>query len=247
MLKQLGYNYIEGSLSRLAGLIPAKTNEYKKLLADYDLPLPVCNCFFPPDITLSSPNTYSKLIKDFTHNALTRAKKLGVQICVLGSGASRSIPQDTPFNEGMKQVVQAVAMIGDIASQYGIIIAIEPQPLNRRECNNLNTVKEAAQLCRQLDNNNIKVLADLYHMNEEKEDWGILEEINGMLVHIHLSAPDGNHCRFFPAPGDIYDYSPFMSSLRINGYNKRISIEALYRDFDSEAQAAIKMLHQLFN
>ena len=84
-------------------------------------------------------------------------------------------------------------------------------------------------------------------MNEEKEDWGILEEINGMLVHIHLSAPDGNHCRFFPAPGDIYDYSPFMSSLRINGYNKRISIEALYRDFDSEAQAAIKMLHQLFN
>lgn len=49
-----------------------------------------------------------------------------------------------PFNEGMKQVVQAIAMIGDIASQYGIIIAIEPQPLNRRECNNLNTVKEAA-------------------------------------------------------------------------------------------------------
>ena len=72
--------------------------------------------------------------------------ELGIDICVLGSGGGRRIPDDMDFDEGMKQLYEALQVIGDCGAKYGVTIVLEP--LNRMEANTITTLAEGAQIVR---------------------------------------------------------------------------------------------------
>ena len=59
--------------------------------------------------------------------------------------------------------------LGEHARQYGVPLLFEP--LNRYETNLVNTVaRRRARCCESLATNNVKLLADLFHMNIEEVD-----------------------------------------------------------------------------
>jgi sugar phosphate isomerase/epimerase len=70
---------------------------------------------------------------------------------------------------------------------------------------------------------NMKVLADMYHMGENGEEYSDILFADADLRHCHIARPEG---RKYPLPGDGYDYAPFFAALRQIGYAGRLSIEA---------------------
>lgn len=169
---------------------------------------------------------------------------------MLGSGRSRSVPDGFDREKGLEQLYSALRVIDGEARERGIRVAIEP--LNRLETNVFTTVRESTDICRKLGLKSVFVLADIYHMVMENEDFGALGYAGERLIHIHFSNPtardteSGKSKRVYPAEGDGYDYTPFVSAVKNAGYDGRISIEAGCTDFEKEAAAGLKMMRKLF-
>ena len=79
----------------------------------------------------------------------------------------------------------------------GLIIALEP--LRRQESNLINTVAEAAELAGRTGCEAVMVLADFFHMQEEKESLEHLFIFREQLAHVHV-ADTG---RLAPGTGEV--------------------------------------------
>lgn len=64
--------------------------------------------------------------------------------------------------DGIAGIHDFLRMCNAYGEQYGVTIAIEP--LNRRECNVLNTVAEGAEMVHALQLSKVRLLADAFHM-----------------------------------------------------------------------------------
>ncbi len=69
---------------------------------------------------------------------------------------------------GERWLAEALDDLGAHAVDYGVPLIYEP--LNRYETNIANTLAAATELVRGLGGNNVKLLADLFHMNIEEVD-----------------------------------------------------------------------------
>lgn len=247
---EIGYDYLESNLGVIKNLNRTQLGEAKKILDGHEIKLEATNCFFPGEIHLAGDDaTTLDEIKDYTCRAFENAKLLGAETCVLGSGRTRSVPEGFDRERGVGQVLDAVRAIGEIAKEYGIRVAIEP--LNSLESNIFTTVRETADTCRELGLDNVCVLADIYHMVMEKEDFSSLSYASDKLIHVHFSNPvalgaTGTSKRIFPAEGDGYNYAPFVKALSDAGYDGRISIEAGCNCFETEAAEGLRMMKKLF-
>ena len=247
---KLGYDYLESNLGHIKTLGLRELTETRALLDGCGAKLEAANCFFPGEIHLAGEDADIEIIRDYTRRAFDNAAFIGVKTCVLGSGRSRSVPDGFDREKGLEQLYSALRVIDGEARERGIRVTIEP--LNRLETNVFTTVRESTDICRKLGLKSVFVLADIYHMAMENEDFGALGYAGERLIHIHFSNPttrdteSGRSKRVYPAEGDGYDYTPFVSAVKNAGYDGRISIEAGCTDFEKEAAAGLKMMRKLF-
>ena len=235
-------DYVELRLTQIADLTDQQFADLKKLLADNNIEVGPTNFFLPGNVKICGPEMNFDTIKEYVNVALKRAVELGVNICVLGSGSARRIPEDMNFDEGMKQIYECLKVIGDCAAKYGVTIVLEP--LNRIETNTINTVAEGAQIVRKLNHPNIKLLADIYHMAKENESMDIIVENKDIIFHTHIANPEGRLC---PQSEDEFDYHSVKKAFDDAGYNLRMSIEpASSEDFVECATKSIGFLKTIF-
>ncbi len=115
----------------------------------------------------------------------------------------------------------ALNELGAHAAQYNVPLLYEP--LNRYETNLVNTVAAGIELLQALKTNNVRLLADLFHMNIEEAD--IAHAIRAGGRHIgHLHFVDSNRR---PAGCGHLDYAPIVAALSEIDYNGYASAEAL--------------------
>ncbi len=131
--------------------------------------------------------------------------------------------------------------LGEHASRWRVPLIYEP--LNRYETNLVNTIEVGVALLRELTTKNVKLLADIFHMNIEERD--IAEAIRagtGQIGHVHLV--DSNRR---PAGSGHIDFMPIARALQAIGYEGYVSAEALpYPDSDNAAKATIMAFHRYF-
>ena len=152
---------------------------------------------------------------------------------VFGSGEARMIPEGFSCQRGREQIHHFLKTIGNEALRIGIIVAIEP--LCREACNVLNTVRQAAEVCRNLDQKNIRVLADYFHMGTDGEPLDNLKVAPDLLAHVHIADPQE---RVAPGQGPT-DITPFFRALKGIGYDGRISLECRWKDFGREIREVL--------
>ena len=107
--------------------------------------------------------------------------------------------------------------LGPRAHAHGVPLLYEP--LNRYETNLFNTLSEAAAFLETLKTRNVKLLADLFHMNIEETDLAEAIRINGKWIgHVHFA--DSNrraiglgHTQFSPVAKALIDvgYDGYVS------------------------------------
>jgi sugar phosphate isomerase/epimerase len=93
--------------------------------------------------------------------------------------------ETTPKAVALRMLGEALGRLGELAGTLGTTVLYEP--LNRYETNLCNTMREAAELLGGAGIQNVKILADLFHLNiEESSIEGGLRDTAGFLGHVHF-------------------------------------------------------------
>jgi len=237
-LAQWGYDYVELSAS---AVMPEQTDkeftpQHDRILAA-GITAEAYNCFLPGDLKIVGPDLDVDRIERYVRTAVRRMSELGGKIAVVGSGGSRNVPEGFSHDDARSQLAVFFRLAGDAAREHGMLIAIEP--LNKGECNVINSTREARELARRIGHTHIRVLADIYHMIVEEEPFSDLVVVGDYLEHVHLSTPD----RMAPGIGE-YDFNDFFGALKEAGYRERVSVEAGYGDFDTDAPRALEFMRE---
>ncbi|HXN25306.1 MAG TPA: sugar phosphate isomerase/epimerase family protein [Candidatus Dormibacteraeota bacterium] len=236
-VKWAGFDYIELRTSEIAAL---SDQDYEKIAAklnQIELPVPTTYLFIPASIKLTGPETDKVLQMNYVRKALNRVSKLGAHTVVLGAGTARQYPAGFPKETAFRQLIDFCKRLGPEARTRDITIAVEP--LRKQESNIINTVAEGLELVRAVQDPNIQLNVDFYHLEVEKENPAIILEAKSHIRHVHMANPEG---RVFPLNWEEYNYGPFFKILRKIGYQKEISIEGRTADFVREAPRAIAFL-----
>ena len=189
-------------------------------LRDLPLPAPVANVFLPGALKLTGAAVDLAAVERYVRTAFARAAAAGIEIIVFGSGAARRVPDGFGRARAWAQLVDFGRLIGPLAVDHGVTIAVEP--LNYAECNVLNTVAESAQYVRDVDHPGVRLLVDAYHWARNEEPADAIVAAGTLLVHAHI-ATYANRL----APGqEPCDFAPFFAALRNADYAGALSVEA---------------------
>ncbi len=240
VLKEAGFDYAETNMTEIAAMSEESYEAFLLALKTNDIPCEASNCFIPGEYKLVGEDVDYESISAYVAKALARASRAGIKSAVFGSGGARRMPEGIAKEDAQKQIACFLKeIVSPEAAKYGIRIAIEP--LNKNECNCLNSVLEGVAVAEATGCDNIKTLADLYHVYLENDQMKDIASLKGKIIHAHIANPVG---RCYPKPGDGFDYAPFMNALNEAGCT-RCSVEAGTKDFAKEAPLALAVLKAL--
>lgn len=237
-VKSAGGDYVEESVQGF--LVPDRPeSEFRpRAAAAAASPLPVraCNSFLPGSLKSVGPDARPDDIVAYAGTAFRRAQETGVTTVVFGSSGSRTIPDGFDRAEARRQFVALLRRLGPVAKAHGIVIAVEP--LNRDETNFINTVAEGAAIVREAGHQNVRLLADIYHMLRENEGPDALVAAGPLLRHVHVAERE----RRTPPGVAGDDLRPYLRALKRAGYAGAISIECRWDDLAAQLPVALKAL-----
>jgi len=231
-----GYDYLELGVS--SDLVPLKEDFFPEPLQALRPPVRAFNVFVPKELKLVGPNVHWEQVELYVQRALSRAKTVGGQVIVFGSGGARRVPEGFSKEEAWNQIKRFLTLCANYAEKNAIIIAIEP--LNQQETNILNTYAEAVEMARQVNRKPIRVLADIYHFVMEEEPLEHIRQAPEWLAHVHL-ADSG---RYYPGSG-TYPLKELFEILHEIDYQGMVSIECRWRDLGQESREALAYVRSL--
>lgn len=191
-------------------------------------------------LTLTSPNASDRQrATAFVRSIVDAAARFRAP-AIIGSMQGRW-GADVPEAAARDHLRQALNALGDHAGACGTMLFYEP--LNRYETNLCNTLAQGAALLSDLSTPNVKLLADLFHMNIEEPDLpAALRDHARHVGHVHLA--DSNRR---PAGSGHTAFPPLAVALRAAGYAGYVSAECLpHPDPQSAARQTIEAFNRHF-
>lgn len=242
-----GADYFEWSVGGY--LQPLKDNaQFEAALEQVrkaSIPCPAVNVLLPGDQKVTGPEVNLRALEDYTSVVFQRAHEAGIKVIVFGSGGARRVPDGFDYDKAEEQLVVFGQMLGKWAENEGVMVAVEP--LNRLECNILNTLEEAANYVRKVNMPAFRLLVDSFHLDMEGESTDSIVKNADILVHAHIATKANR----LPPGGEDHDFSPFFQALKDANYTGRLSIEARLPDpadsalYIRQIQSAINLLRSL--
>jgi sugar phosphate isomerase/epimerase len=178
--------------------------------------------------------------RDFIRTIIDLGGPLGAP-AIIGSMQGRHGVDGIDAPTARARLSEALEELGEYARQYDVPLIYEP--LNRYETNMCNTVEQGVALLRSLSTRNVRLLADLFHMNIEEVDVAAaLREGADLIGHVHFV--DSNRR---PAGCGHMDFAPIAAALQAIGYEHYVSAEAFpWPDSDAAAAQTIASFKKFF-
>jgi sugar phosphate isomerase/epimerase len=224
LMKEIGYDFIEGGVAH--ALQPDKSYEAWKPRRDevraLPLPLRSCNGFLPGKFRLTGEKaSFDKPLR-YAETACRRADEVGLKCIVFGSGGARNAPKGFPKEKAVEQFVDFCRRLGERIADCKVNVVLEP--LQPKEANFLNFVREGRELCERIGSPRIRLLADIFHMLQGGEGAQSIEEASpSFLLHCHIAEKGPR-----TAPGvssDGSQFAPYFAALKKIGYEGGVSCE----------------------
>jgi sugar phosphate isomerase/epimerase len=239
VVQTAGWDYIEESVQKLLqGTVDdAQWSEGAKAKASL-LPIPVANMLVPAAIKITGLTADLQVLQKYMTRVLSRAAGIGLKKLVFGSGGARNVPDGVDRKTAFDQIVNFLKMSAPIAGRYGVTIVAEP--LNRGECNIINSVDEAIEYVKAVNHHHFQCLVDSYHFWLENEPLESLRKAMPWIRHVHLADTQG---RVAPGLSGKADYRPFFRVLKDGGYDGLMSFEGTAMDdFPSTAPKVLEFI-----
>jgi sugar phosphate isomerase/epimerase len=231
VLTESGFDYIEENVQSF--LIPEDSNEAFAAKLDLAkrgaLPILAANCFIPGALKCTGPDVNPDRLARYAETAFRRAKQAGIHTIVFGSGGSRQIPDGFDRKVAHGQFTSFVRSIAPLAERHGVTIVIEP--LNKKECNFINSLAEGAAIVEAVNHPHVRLLTDFYHMSVDGESSDEILKHGHLLHHVHVAELEG---RFAPGTQGE-DFGPYLRALKKVSYGKAISFECGWKQFPEQA------------
>jgi len=219
-----GYDYSEANVGLF--FIPdqddaAWAKQKEKILALGGAPYIAANGFIPWQLKITGPEGTTKVPEAlaYAERACRRADEVGVKYIVFGSGGARKIPDGFDPAENRRQFVAFCQALAARIADCRVTIVLEP--LNSKECNFLNSVSEGADLVDEIASPRVQLLADFYHMAQDKESPDSILKAGKRLRHVHIAMPV---TRSYPGDGEG-TLKPYFDALKKIGYRGIVSAE----------------------
>ena len=184
-LRDAGADYIEPGVGPT--LVPDKPDaDFEAVLAQLRaLPIPVkaCNVFIPGALKLVGEQANHDAEAAYAETALRRAGFVGIATIVFGSGGARRVPDGFDPARAREQFIAFAKRIAPAAAKAGVTLALEP--LNRKECNIINSLAEGAAIVDAVAHPAFRLHADVYHMLQEDEPPEEIVRAGARIVHAH--------------------------------------------------------------
>ncbi len=236
LVRELGFDYIEPSLSWLVSLDEATYRAHTALVERHGLPAEACNGFFPRDMILypqgDTPAEADGILREiaaYVERGCSRAARWGAQVAVLGSGTARRVPdgdapRETRLAAAESHFARMLAVCGDVAERHGMRVAVEP--LSRSETNFIHTVREGDRVARLSGHSSVGVMVDLFHAWSNGDDLAALSTVGDRLLHAHIARPAPD--RHAPTEADDETVTAWAAILRTCPSVERLSLECIF-------------------
>lgn len=218
-LKRCGYDGIELSAEPYGNF-----ENIKEVIQKYDLICTSLCGIYPLERDMSSDDpkvrkNAVKYIKDSIDMAVYMKCKT---LIVVPSAVGKNKPDSTYFKawENSKEGLMEAA---DYAEKKGVYLALEA--INRFETFLINQIEKSIKMVEELKHPNVKLMADLFHMNiEERDIVKALEAAAKYLIHVHLA----DNTREPPGMGHT-DFCKVFNTLQKIGYTDYLTMEFMPR------------------
>ena len=169
-------------------------------------------------LTLTSPDRDTRARAfAFAESLIEFAAGFGAPV-IIGSMQGR-VWEGAARESALGMLADGLGRLARRAAQLGASVLYEP--LNRYETNLVNTLADGVKLLAGVEN--VKLLADLYHMNIEEANLpASIRATAGRVGHVHFA--DSN--RRAAGMGHT-DFGPVVAALRETGYTGYLSAEVL--------------------
>ncbi len=199
-------------------------------------PMPAANVLLPPALKVSGPDLDYARLDRYAHTVFRRAKEIGMTLIVFGSAGARMVPEGFSSATAFEQYVDILKQFGPLAEENGVTIVVEP--LNRGECNLVNTVLEGAEAVRRANTHGVQLLVDIFHMLRNGESPDDIVKVGPLIRHAHIAE---NKDRAAPGTHNE-DLRPYLRALRQAGYNARLALEPTWTDLPRQLGPALANL-----
>jgi|SRR5688572_16045008 len=238
--RDAGWDFIEESVQALLqALEPDERWTGRERAASAALPILSANMLVPASLRITGPDVAKERLAAYMRIVLRRADALDTRTLVFGAGGARNVPDGFPRITAAEQITEFVRTSAAVAGDYGVTIVIEP--LNRGECNIINSVSEAMKYVAAVGHPNLKCLVDSYHFWMEDEPLEELRTAMPSIRHVHVADKTG---RTPPGESGQSDYRPFFAVLKEGGYDGLISVEAKSFDVASSGRRVLNFLRK---
>lgn len=219
-VKKIGYDTVEIAIEDMSD---KNLKEIKYSLEENNLNCIICGNFSPQRSIVSEDKNIQKSGKDYLRHLIDICVFLDSKIIVgptYSVGINSELLTQNNRKNAWNNCVQNLKEIGKYANENDVKIAVEP--LNRYETNFINTSEEAVNLIKEIDNKNIGVQLDVYHMNiEEKNLSASIISTGKYLFHLHVP----EHDRGTPGTGHT-DWKGVADALKNISFKEAVVIES---------------------
>ena len=235
IVQQAGADFLEVNVQNF--LVPSQEEPNfaprQEAAAKLAFPIRCANCFLPVSLPCVGPAVDEAALLSYAANTFSRAADVGIRCLVFGSGGARNVPVGFPVARAREQFVNFLQRIAPLAERASVTIVVEP--LNPQECNFLHTLSEGAEIVEACHHENVRLLADTYHMGFSGEGPDEIRRYGEQLRHVHIA--DFPSRRFPGADG--FSYQRYFEALREVAYAGSVSMECRWNDFAGNAAQAV--------
>jgi len=239
LLQTQGWDYIDVNIQKAFDGTKSD-DEWTGANAFDDLPIPALAGaqMLPATKKVVGESVDFDALTTYMTRVAKRAGAIGTKVLVFGSGAARQVPDGFDRDRARNQIIDFLKMSGPLARANGAMIAVEP--LNKNECNIINSLSEAASIVREVDHVGVKQLYDSYHSWIEDESLASLRSVGSLIRHVHLADKQD---RAAPGLSGQSDYRAAFRILKEASYQGSISVEAKW-DLENDGSRVLEFLRK---
>lgn len=234
-LAEVGYDFWEGGTSQVFN--PDKDEAWWKTrcaeLKALPIPIQSCNGLLPGKFRLTGPERNFAPALDYLDIVTRRADELGIPYLVFGSGGARNAPKGYDTTAAFNEFVEFNKRLAERIDGRKVTIVLEP--LQPKEANFLNFVKEGVKIVDSVGSQRIQCLADIFHMVQGGEGPESILLADDRLRHCHI-AEKGS--RKYPGFEGCEYFLPYFKNLKAIGYCGGVSCECGWVKGKEELKAA---------
>lgn len=202
-------------------------SEYRSALAAAGIPaMSMCPAGRSLDLVTDEYSQRRRI--DQTRRAIDACNDLGIT-ALISVPLRGPLPADIVAADEADSYVHALEQLAPHAEAAGVTITIEP--LNRYEMHLLNTLADGIAIAARVGSPQVKVLADVFHMNIGEDDTpASIRAAGNWIGHVHFA----DNQRAHPGTGSI-DFAAIYAALRDIGYTGSTALECGLRGDPAEA------------